>query len=64
MNPRLSAGNGAASSTPDAGSMTIIATVAVSVSPSERRGGRHTDHGAAKSSKSAALTVSRVRLPI
>src|SRR5262245_64767295 len=44
--------------------MTTIATVAVMVLPSEGRGGRHTDHGVAKSSNSAALTASRVRLPI
>ena len=45
--------------------MTIIATVAVTVVPStEARGGRHTDHGVAKSSSSAALTASRVMPPI
>jgi hypothetical protein len=48
---------------PSAGSITIMATVAVRVPFTVSRGGRHTDHGLAKSSKSAAFTASRVRVP-
>src|SRR3546814_10439748 len=58
LNARFCAGSIATSMRPSAGSITIMATVALMLLASDGRGGRHTDHGVAKSSNSAALTAS------
>ena len=55
---------GKTSMIPSSGSITTIATVALRLLETVRRGGRHTDHGVAKSSKSAAFTASMVMSPI